>query len=80
MSGAETTAAPNQPRANGDPEVLVVPSFMNNPNMEFFMEVTPESITIDSLETTVVTSGAQADNGKSRNISCPLCYHFQHNN
>lgn len=26
------------------------------------MEVTPESITIDSLETTVVTSGAQADN------------------
>ncbi|GLV33829.1 uncharacterized protein CBL_11286 [Carabus blaptoides fortunei] len=61
-SGAETTGTPN-PRPSGDPEVLVVPpSFMNNPNMEFFMEVTPESITIDSLETTVVTSGAQADN------------------
>lgn len=39
-----------------------VPPFGSNPNMEFFMEVTPGSITIDSLETTVVTSAAQADN------------------
>lgn len=43
-----------------------VPPFGSNPNMEFFMEVTPGSITIDSLETTVVTSAAQADNGNSR--------------
>lgn len=48
---------------------FVPPVFVNNlnPNMEFFMEVTPESITIDSLETTVVSS-AQADNGKQNYI------------
>lgn len=34
---------------------------MNNPNVEFFMEVTPESITIDSLETTLVGSNTAGD-------------------
>lgn len=33
----------------------------NNPNVEFFMEVTPERITIDSLETTLVGSNQQAN-------------------
>lgn len=37
-----------------------LPGF-NNPNVEFFMEVTPESITIDSLETTLVGSNATGD-------------------
>ncbi|XP_056647813.1 large proline-rich protein bag6-B isoform X2 [Diorhabda sublineata] len=34
---------------------------LNNPNVEFFMEVTPEGITIDSLETTVVGSNQAND-------------------
>lgn len=33
----------------------------NNPNVEFFMEVTPEGITIDSLETTLVGSNQAND-------------------
>lgn len=33
----------------------------NNPNVEFFMEVTPEGITIDSLETTLVGSNEAND-------------------
>lgn len=70
-TGSAPTAEPNpidmsqQTPRPGDPNLVVMPPvFVNNPNMEFFMEVTPESITIDSLETTVVTSAAQADNGK----------------
>ncbi|VEN55955.1 unnamed protein product [Callosobruchus maculatus] len=34
---------------------------LGNPNVEFFMEVTPEGITIDSLETTVVGSNQAND-------------------
>lgn len=34
---------------------------LNNPNVEFFMEVTPEGITIDSLETTLVGSNQASD-------------------
>lgn len=33
----------------------------HNPNVEFFMEVTPEGITIDSLETTLVGSNEAND-------------------
>ncbi|KRT83619.1 hypothetical protein AMK59_3956 [Oryctes borbonicus] len=33
----------------------------NNPNLEFFMEVTPESITIDSLEATLLGSNQGGD-------------------
>lgn len=36
-------------------------SSFNNPNVEFFMEVTPESITIDSLETTLLGTTPPAD-------------------
>ncbi|XP_025837010.1 large proline-rich protein bag6-like [Agrilus planipennis] len=36
---------------------FTIPGFHNNPNMEVFMEVTPESITIDSMETTFVGGG-----------------------
>lgn len=38
-----------------------VPYGFNNPNVEFFMEVTPEGITIDSLETTLVGSNQATD-------------------
>lgn len=38
-----------------------VPYNFNNPNVEFFMEVTPEGITIDSLETTLVGSNQATD-------------------
>lgn len=37
------------------------PYNFTNPNMEFFMEVTPEGITIDSLETTVVGSNQASE-------------------
>lgn len=37
-----------------------MPAF-NNPNVELFMEVTPESITIDSLETTLLGSNPTGD-------------------
>lgn len=63
----QTPSETPQQNQNQEPVVGVMPPvFVNNmnPNMEFFMEVTPESITIDSLETTVVTSAAQADNSK----------------
>lgn len=64
----QTLPENGQPQRPQEPVVgnLNTPVFLNNmnPNMEFFMEVTPESITIDSLETTVVTSAAQADNGE----------------
>ncbi|GJQ76871.1 hypothetical protein Trydic_g15077 [Trypoxylus dichotomus] len=36
-------------------------SQFNNPNVEFFMEVTPESITIDSLEATLLGSNQSGD-------------------
>lgn len=36
---------------------------LNNPNVEFFMEVTPESITIDSLETSFLGAN-QANDSK----------------
>lgn len=41
----------------------------NNPNVEFFMEVTPEGITIDSLETTLVGSN-QANDCKCCDCPC----------
>lgn len=44
-------------------------SFNFNPNVEFFMEVTPEGITIDSLETTLVGSN-QANDCKCCDCPC----------
>ena len=44
------------PNTNNTPQT-------NNPNVEFFMEVTPESITIDSLEAALLNSN-QTRNGK----------------
>lgn len=54
IRGATATAAA---AADG---AFNLPGF-NNPNVEFFMEVTPESITIDSLETTLVGSNSTTD-------------------
>jgi hypothetical protein len=43
---------------NSEQNFVPLPTFNINPgNVEFFMEVGPGSITIDSLETTVVTNG-----------------------
>lgn len=51
----EPTTGQQQPPAGG-------PTTYNyNPNVEFFMEVTPEGITIDSLETTLVGSNQAND-------------------
>lgn len=46
---------------------------LNNPNLEFFMEVTPEGITIDSLETTLVGSANQANDCKC----CDNLFYFR---
>lgn len=76
MSSAPPTAvtdtqpsAPQENRTNGGQQQQQPPSNgaggppynFNNPNVEFFMEVTPEGITIDSLETTLVGSNQASD-------------------
>lgn len=56
-SGGAAAAAAGATAADGG--LFNLPDF-SNPNVEVFMEVTPESITIDSLETTLVGSNATA--------------------
>lgn len=60
--GAEAAAAAAPPAgatATADGGLFNLPDF-SDPNVEVFMEVTPESITIDSLETAMVGSNATA--------------------
>lgn len=52
--GQGDTSAPNATGTTTD-------GAFNNPNVEVIMEVTPESITIDSLGTTLVGSNATGD-------------------
>lgn len=56
--GSNATHTTTTNASNGNAQVTV-----NNPNVEFFMEVTPESITIDSVETAFV-GGNQANDGE----------------
>lgn len=57
------TAASNASANNATTESSATngTSSFNNPNVEFFMEVTPDSITIDSLETTLLGSNQTGD-------------------
>lgn len=59
-NGASTATTTANTRGATVDGAFNLPDF-NNPNVEFFMEVTPESITIDSLETTVVESNSAGD-------------------
>lgn len=66
-----TSNAPSAPGANNTQEGGGQGGSFNfhNPNVEFFMEVTPEGITIDSLETTLVGSN-QANDCKCCDCPC----------
>ncbi|XP_065160947.1 large proline-rich protein bag6 isoform X2 [Atheta coriaria] len=69
---ATTTATQNQeaPTSNTVPtDNANAQRGANNPNVEFFMEVTPESITIDSLESSLL--GATQTDGGTRGTNVP---------
>ncbi|KAJ8919800.1 hypothetical protein NQ315_006329 [Exocentrus adspersus] len=62
VTGNATTTTTSNTSAPGPGNNPQDGSFnFNNPNVEFFMEVTPEGITIDSLETTLVGSNQAND-------------------
>ncbi|KAF2896772.1 hypothetical protein ILUMI_09390, partial [Ignelater luminosus] len=63
--GSNATHTTTTNGSNGNAQVTV-----NNPNVEFFMEVTPESITIDSVETAFV-GGNQANDVLQGSLNPP---------
>ncbi|XP_022904804.2 large proline-rich protein bag6 isoform X1 [Onthophagus taurus] len=61
-TNATTTGTSSTSTASGQQNGASMPgSQFNNPNFDFYMEVTPESITIDSLETTLLRSNQAGD-------------------